>query len=73
MEKLKRFDYELLDDGEIMVLIRGREKKDPTGRFHVDQFTEKCFRIEIEECVTLQETLFNALCDLRRKKDGSVK
>ncbi len=73
MEKLKRFDYQLLDDGEIMIYIRGRDKKTPNDKFHIDQFTEKCFRIEIEECVTLQEVLFNALCDLRRKAKGSVK
>jgi len=65
---MKRFEYELLDDGEVLLKINGRDKLGADGKY-IDLFNQKKFRVEVEELVTFQETLFNALCDLRRKKD----
>ena len=68
---MKRFEYKLLDDGEIEIHINGRDKLGADGKY-IDLFNQKKFRLEAEELVTFQETLFNALCDVKRKKDEGV-
>ena len=68
---MKRFEYELLDDGEVLLKINGRDKQSADGKY-IDLFNQKKFRVEVEELVIFQETLFNALCDVRRKKDEGV-
>jgi hypothetical protein len=70
---MKRFEYKLLDDGEIEIRINGRDKLGADGKY-IDLFNQKKFRVEVEELIIFQEALFNALCDVmkKEKKDEGV-
>ena len=59
----KRFEYEILDDGEIEISINGRDKKDSNGKF-LDAFNQKKFRIEsLTDLIALKRVLLDAAFD----------
>jgi hypothetical protein len=56
---MKRFKYEILDDGEIEISINGRDKRDSDGKF-LDLFIQKKFRIESTELMILRRAILDA-------------
>ena len=48
-----RFDYQILEDGEIEILIGGRDKLAADGKY-IDLFTQKKFRIESNEILAFE-------------------
>jgi hypothetical protein len=56
----KRFEYKILDDGEIEISINGRDKKGLDGKF-LDIFNQKKFRIEsLTDLIALKRVLLDA-------------
>jgi hypothetical protein len=53
-----RFDYQILEDGEIEILIGGRDKLTPDGK-HIDIFMQKKFRMEAKEIKDFVHFLHN--------------
>jgi hypothetical protein len=49
-----RFDYQILEDGEIEILIGGRDKMAADGKY-IDLFTQKKFRIESKEILEFEK------------------
>jgi site-specific DNA-adenine methylase len=56
----KRFEYKILDDGEIEISVNGRNKIDRNGKF-LDIFNQKKFRIEsLTDLMALKRVLLDA-------------
>jgi hypothetical protein len=66
-----RFEYKILDDGEIEILIEGRDSKDQNGKF-LDEFCIKKFRIESTELITFRRLLSNASFEWCNKFNKSL-
>lgn len=56
---MKRFEYKILDNGDIEIRINGRDKKGPDGKF-LDTFTQKVFCIESKELMILRRVILDA-------------
>ncbi len=56
---MKRFEYKILDNGDIEIRINGRDKKGPNGKF-LDTFTQKVFCIESKELMILRRAILDA-------------
>lgn len=66
-----RFDYNILDDKEIEILIGGRDKLNADGK-HVDLFTQKKFRIEAKEIRDFVQFLHNLAFEWVKKTNSKL-
>ena len=57
---MSRFEYQILDSGEIEILINGRDIKGPDGK-SVDAFTQKRFTVTSKELMEFDKVLTRAM------------